>query len=81
MAAYAVVARIGRVEPHLTVRDLERDLEDVTSDRGLHADASIVAVDIMGAPETGRIVEWIRRFRELWTQTTFYVFDSESWRT
>ena len=27
MAAYAVIARIGRVDPHLTLDDLERDLD------------------------------------------------------
>jgi uncharacterized protein YhbP (UPF0306 family) len=40
-----------------------------------------VAVDVVRAPEPGRVAEWFRQARELWTQTTFYVFDADSWRT
>lgn len=82
MAAYAVIARIGRVDPHLTIHDLDRGLDDDDgSDNGLPSDRPSVAVDVVRAPEPGRVGEWWRQARELWTQTTFYVFDAESWRT
>ena len=84
MAAYAVIARIGRVDPHLTVRDLERDLEAGDAPdppvRGLTTDGSAVAIDLRD-PDPGPIAERVTRLRELWTQTTFYLFDAESWRT
>ena len=78
MAAFAVIARFGRPDPHLTLDDLERDLDD-------H--------DIGGTPsegaaahgrrdpelEPGRIAERLSRARELWTQTTFYLFDAGNW--
>jgi hypothetical protein len=81
MAAYAVIARIGRVDPHLTLRDLDEDLRHDGSDGGLPSDSPALAVDVVRAPEPGPIAEWFRRARELWTQTTFYVFDADSWRT
>ena len=83
MAAYAVIARIGRVDPHLTVHDIavDPDLDDDGPDGGLPTDRSEVTVDIVRSPEPGRVTEWYRRARELWAQTTFYVFDANSWRT
>lgn len=83
MAAYAVIARIGRVDPHLTLHDLDLDanIDDDGSDGGLPSDSPTVAVDVVRAPEPGRVAEWFQRARELWVQTTFYVFDADSWRT
>lgn len=82
MAAYAVIARIGRVDPHLALRDLDRDLD---ADDGPHsgpaADVPTVAVDVVRPDEPDRLAEWWGRARELWKQTTFYVFDADSWRT
>lgn len=79
MAAYAVIARIGRVEPHLTLRDLdfgedEADLGDRMSD-----DTTVTVADV-GAPDAGRFTERLIRLRELWAQTTFYLSDPEGWR-
>lgn len=83
MAAYAVIARIGRVDPHLTVHDiaLDLDVDDDGPDSGLPSDRAAVTVDVVRDPEPGRVTEWLRRARELWAQTTFYVFDANSWRT
>ena len=83
MAAYAVIARIGRVDPHLTVHDiaLGPDLDDDGPDGGLPTNGPAVTVDVVRGPEPGRVTEWVRRARELWAQTTFYVFDANSWRT
>ena len=84
MAAYAVMARIGRVDPHLTVLEVARDDDrDDDGGRGLRAMASdeIAAVESEQASEPGRIVERLIRARELWRQTTFFLFDANSWRT
>jgi hypothetical protein len=36
---------------------------------------------IVREPAIGRLAERLDRMRELWTQTTFYLFDADSWRT
>jgi hypothetical protein len=81
MAAYAVMARIGRVDPHLTVLDVAPDDGD---DRGtgLASDAvdEVAAFEADHASEPGTIAERLIRARELWRQTTFYLFDADSWR-
>jgi len=85
MAAYAVIARIGRVDPHLTMRELDFDLDPDLDDlggprRGVFADAAVVAVDVVRASEPGLIGERIGRFRDRWAQVTFFLFDPQSWR-
>ena len=83
MAAYAVMARIGRVDPHLTVLEVARD-DDPDDDAGpgmrfsVNDDAPALESD--QASEPGTIVERLIRARELWRQTTFYLFDANSWR-
>lgn len=82
MAAYAVIARIGRVEPHLTMHDLDRVLALGDASDGLETvDEVEVTVADMSAPDAGPIAARLTRWRELWTQTTFYLFDAESWRS
>jgi hypothetical protein len=81
MAGYAVIARIGRVDPHLTLRDLDRDLDcDPASDRGLPSDTPTI-VDRPDGPSFGeRFWDQVFWIRESFGQLTFYLFDSESWR-
>jgi hypothetical protein len=81
MAAYAAMARIGRVDPHLTLRDI--DVEDeprppagLAADRA--ADAATLENDRVSEP--GPFAERMARMGQLWRQTTFYLFDAESWR-
>lgn len=81
MAAYAVIARIGHADPHLVLGDLGRDLDADDGPDGLPDDVPIVAVDVVRADGPDRLAEWWSRACELWTQTTFYVFDADSWRT
>jgi hypothetical protein len=79
MAAYAAIAYIGRADPQLTVRDLERDLNDGDRDGGsptVLADTPSLEI----RPSTpGPLTERLIRARELWTQTTFYLFDGNGW--
>lgn len=76
MAAYAVVARIDRVKPHLAGH---------TSPAGAARPAAEPvdppeAIDLVGRPLLPRFAERWTGFREAWSQTTFYLFDAESWR-
>lgn len=83
MAAYAVMARIGRVDPHLTVLEVAReDDRDDDAGRGLRSTVNddAPALESEHASEPGVIVERLIRARELWRQTTFYLFDANSWR-
>ena len=83
MAAYAVMARIGRVDPHLTILEGARDDDrDDDPGRGLRFSVNddAPALESDQASEPGTIVERLIRARELWRQTTFYLFDANSWR-
>ena len=81
MAGYAVIARIGRVDPQLTLRDLDLDLDrDPPFDRGLPSDTPSI-VDRPDGPSIGeRVWEQVFWIRESFGQLTFYLFDPESWR-
>jgi len=83
MAAYAVIARIGRVDPHLTLHDLDVDLERDApgSDGGEPAESPTVILDRPDGPTLGeRLDDHIGRLSEALGQMTFYLFDPESWR-
>ena len=81
MAAYAAIARIGRADPQLTIRDLEVDAVDPTDDRGLPADVPTL---IDRRPDDGDLMDRLRdrveRAGQLAGQMTFFLFDAESWR-
>lgn len=85
MAAYAVIARIGRVDPHLARRDIDLDfgVEDgpPTSDPGLPDDRAALAPVLVERAALDPFDDRLTRFRERWAQTTFFLFDAESWRT
>jgi hypothetical protein len=79
MAAYAVMARIGRVDPHLTLRDIERDdVEGSPPGLAVSASEDLAVLDVTDEP--GPVRERLTRLNELWRQTTFYLFDADSWR-
>jgi hypothetical protein len=83
VAAYAVIARIGRVDPHLTLHDLEIDLDGDASgsDRGLPADSPTIVLDRPDASTLGeRLGDHLGGLGEALGQMTFYLFDPESWR-
>ena len=76
MAAYAVIARIDRVDPHLAGRP-PAFREDWTAVEALDP---AQAVDLVGQPLGSIVAERWAHIREIWAQTTFYLFDAESWR-
>ena len=76
MAAYAVIARIDRVDPHLAGRP------PVTREHWSVVEAIDAAqsVDLVGEPLGAILAERWARVREIWGQTTFFLFDADSWR-
>ena len=83
MAAYAVIARIGRVDPHLAIRGVGRGRFDVhRSERAPTDDGPVIpAVDVVDPVPGEALGERFLRFRERWAQLTFFLFDPDSWRT
>ena len=81
MAAYAVMARIGHVDPHLTMHDIDVD-DEPRPPVGLVAESisDLATVESDRASDPGPFAERLARMQELWRQTTFYLFDAESWR-
>lgn len=76
MAAYAVIARIDRVAPHLAGRPPATPTDWMS----VEAPEPAQAVDLVGRPLETSVAERWAHVREIWAQTTFYLFDSESWR-
>jgi hypothetical protein len=76
MAAYVVIARIDRVAPHVAgwgpatvpCEPVAEVLEEPE------------AVDLVGRPPGAILAERWASIRETWAQTTFYLFDANSWR-
>jgi hypothetical protein len=79
MAAYAAIAYIGRADPHLAVRDLEGDVDDDDQAGGSPAELSDLPSLEIRPSTPGPMTERLIRARELWTQTTFYLFDGHGW--
>jgi len=75
MAAYAVLARIDRVDPHLAGRAWAAPPDPVVAETLDLAQA----VELVGRPLT-TIAERVEQIREVWAQTTFFLFDANSWR-
>jgi hypothetical protein len=76
MAAYAVIARIDRVDPHLAGRPPAS-----AADRSAAEMVELAqAIDLVGGPESTIVAERLAHVREIWHQTTFFLFDPDSWR-
>jgi hypothetical protein len=74
MDAYRVSARIDRVAPRR--RQPLRELALAPD-----PDPELAPVDLVGRPLEDVIGERWSAVRERWSQTTFFLFDAESWRT
>ncbi len=81
MAAYAAIARIGRVDPHLAIRPLDRGVADLDPPTRPSLTDDTVAVDVIDASPVDALAERVTGFRERWGQLTFFLLDPESWRT
>ena len=76
MAAYATMARIDRVKPHLAGH-VPADPAKWPASESLVASE---AIDLVGRPLLPLVAERWTALREAWAQTTFYLFDAEGWR-
>ena len=75
MAAYAVIARIDRVDPHLAGRP-----HTTPPHWTVEAPDPAQSIDLVGRPLETIVAERWAHVREIWAQTTFFLFDPESWR-
>lgn len=75
MAGYTVIARIDRVDPHFAGWEPESALDCATV-----AWLDPEAIDLHGHDVGDTMTERWERIREAWKQTTFYLFDPQSWR-
>jgi hypothetical protein len=81
MAAYAAIARIGRTDPVLTLRDLDVDVGDPPDVDSLRSDVpTVVDRGLHGERALDRLRARLERAGELAGQMTFFLFDAESWR-
>jgi hypothetical protein len=81
MAAYAVIARIGRADPQLTIDDLDVDFDDPPDDDGSPVDGPTLIGDrAAGNGLVDRLRDRLDRAGQLAGQMTFFLFDAESWR-
>jgi hypothetical protein len=76
MAGYAVIAWIDRVDPHLAGRPPTSTTDWPVGETLDPAQA----VDLVGRPLESIVAERWARVREVWGQTTFFLFDANSWR-
>jgi hypothetical protein len=76
MAAYAVIARIDRVQPHLAGHASPSRREWPVPEPLDPAEE----IDLVARPLVPPIAERWARLRETWAQTTFYLFHAEGWR-
>ena len=76
MAAYAVVARIDRVTPHLAGH-MSGTGDAWPAPEPLDPPE---AVDLVGRPLLPLVAERWTGLCEAWSQTTFYLFHAEGWR-
>lgn len=76
MAAYAVIARIDRAEPHLA----GRAPAPAPSWPRAEPVEPPEAIELVGRPLVPILAERWTGLREAWAQTTFYLFHAEGWR-
>ena len=76
MAAYAVTARVERVRPRVA-RWTGASQPDHEAGDPIPGPEP---VELVGRPLAAIFAERWTRIREAWAQTTFFLFDPDSWR-
>lgn len=76
MAAYAVLARIDRADPHLAGRPPTSVPERTVGETIPLAQA----IDLVDRTPSTTLAERLAHVREIWAQTTFFLFDADGWR-
>ncbi len=77
MSSYVVLVRVEGVRPHRMPRVADRREPTIRQ----HVPETVGGARMQDERRTGpTVAERIDRAREIWAQTTFYLFDPESWR-
>ncbi len=76
MAAYTVTMRIDGVRPQRAGPSVRGRRSPIRPP----LDEGRDTIDLVGRPPGQGLAERWARFREAWAQTTFFLFDAESWR-
>lgn len=76
MDGYAVTARIDRATPRLA----RHGAQPAVAADPLQSTDAVDPFDLVGRPFDVRWLDRWAAFRETWSQTTFFLFDADSWR-
>ncbi len=82
MAGYAVTARLGRIEPHLSpaLAGAPRPSAPGHEDEAPLDTAVPATFELDGHPFGEAFADWLGGLNRACSQTFFYVFDPNSWR-
>jgi hypothetical protein len=75
VAGYAASARIRDGRPRLAGAERTDDPRDDPTAR-----PEVEQIELSGPSLDGRLAAWWAGIRETWSETTFYLFDANSWR-
>lgn len=78
MAGYVVSTRVERARLRRGHATWYRSA--VLPDKRTEADQTVTTEDLVGRPLEVLLGERWEEIRRVWAQTTFYLFDPESWR-
>lgn len=80
MAGYAASARLQGAAPHFAGAS-ERPTEQAKNDAiSVESTSAADQIELAGRPLDAVIGDWLASVGEAWSQTTFYLFDPDSWR-
>lgn len=82
MDGYVAHARIEQARPHRPAAPTSVDRSSPAPVRvAAHADLrDPECAELIGTSLDERLGQWLVGVREAWSQTTFFLFDPESWR-
>ena len=80
MSGFVATTRVERVRRHLTRIDRDRLVAFRSLALEPDEDDGIVIVERSSRAEGLTLAERWQAIRERWSQTTFYLFDADSWR-
>lgn len=75
MVGYSVSSRIGVVAPRARWGRAPVDVADRTD-----APIEVTTIELIGGPRDEAMAERMATLRETFAQTTFFLFDANSWR-
>ncbi len=80
MAGYSASVRLHGATPRFANAGGERATRVVEHRVSTEAPGDPDRGELPGNPEDGPVADWLVSARETWAQTTFFLFDPNSWR-